>query len=84
MAHAVLAEHLGNFTLEATIQDGEPVLYLAHGKVDLLGEEVMARTRGAGGPAWTERLAVRFEWLAAAQRPILIPRSLQMDSNVAA
>jgi hypothetical protein len=24
------------------------------------------RSDGAGGPAWTERLPVRFEWLAAA------------------
>jgi hypothetical protein len=24
------------------------------------------RVHGAGGPAWTERLPVRFEWLAAA------------------
>ena len=24
------------------------------------------KVRGAGGPAWTERLPVRFEWLAAA------------------
>jgi site-specific DNA recombinase len=48
MARAVLAEHFGTFTLEPTIQDGEPV-YLAHGKVDFFGEEAMARTGGAGG-----------------------------------
>ena len=48
LARAVLAEHFGTFTLEPTIQDGEPV-YLAHGKVDFFGEEVMARTGGAGG-----------------------------------
>jgi hypothetical protein len=48
LAHAVLAEHFGTFTLEPTIQDGEPV-YLAHGKVDFSGEEAMARTNGAGG-----------------------------------
>jgi hypothetical protein len=31
-----------------------------------LGEEELAHFVGAGGPAWTERLPVRFEWLAAA------------------
>ena len=48
LARAVLAEHFGTFTLEPTIQDGEPV-YLAHGKVDFFGAEAMARTGGAGG-----------------------------------
>jgi site-specific DNA recombinase len=48
LARAVLAEHFGTFTLEPTIQDGEPV-YLAHGKVDFFGDEAMARTGGAGG-----------------------------------
>jgi hypothetical protein len=48
LAREVLAERFGNFTLEPAIQDGEPV-YLAHGKVDLFGEELMARTHGAGG-----------------------------------
>jgi hypothetical protein len=48
LARAVLAEHFGTFTLEPTIQDGEPV-YLAHGKVDFFGKEAMARTGGAGG-----------------------------------
>jgi hypothetical protein len=48
LARAGLAEHFGTFTLEPTIQDGEPV-YLAHGKVDFFGEEAMARTGGAGG-----------------------------------
>jgi site-specific DNA recombinase len=51
-ARAVLAEHFGTFTLEPGIQNGEPV-YLAHGKVDFFGEEVMARTGGAGGPVCT-------------------------------
>jgi hypothetical protein len=32
------------------------------GDWNLLG----GRSDGAGGPAWTERLPVRFEWLAAA------------------
>jgi site-specific DNA recombinase len=48
LARAVLAEHFGAFTLEPTIQDGEPV-YLARGKVDFFGKETMARTGGAGG-----------------------------------
>jgi hypothetical protein len=65
LARAVLAEHFGTFTLEPTIQDGEPV-YLAHGKVDFFGDEAIARTGGAGGGKWTERLPVRSEWLAAA------------------
>jgi hypothetical protein len=34
--------------------------YLAHGKVDFFGDEAMARTRGAGGPAWTERPPIHF------------------------
>jgi hypothetical protein len=56
LALAVLAEYFGRFTLEPTIQDGEPV-YLAHGKVDFFGEEAMARTGGAGGQA---RLTARL------------------------
>ena len=64
-ARAVLAEHFGAFTLEPVAQAGKTT-YLAHGKVDFFGDEAMARTRGAGGGNWTERLPVRFEWLAAA------------------
>ena len=48
LAREMLAEHFGTFTLEPTIQDGEPV-YLAHGKVDFFGDEAMTRTGGAGG-----------------------------------
>jgi len=48
LARAVVAEHFGTFTLEPTVQGGEPV-YLAHGKVDFFGDEAMARTGGAGG-----------------------------------
>ena len=51
LARAVLAEHFGTFTLEPTIQDGEPV-YLAHGKV---GFSEMTRSDGAGGPNCTVR-----------------------------
>jgi hypothetical protein len=50
LARAALAEHFGTFTLEPTMQDGEPT-YLAHGKIDFFGDEAMARTGGAGGPA---------------------------------
>jgi hypothetical protein len=32
---------------------------------DSVGSEVVARTGGAGGMAWTERLPVHFDWLAA-------------------
>jgi hypothetical protein len=35
-------------------------------KVDFFGEEDLAHSGGVGGPEWTERLPVRFEWLAAA------------------
>jgi hypothetical protein len=45
LARAVLAEHFGAFTLEPTIQDGEPV-YLAHGKVDFFGDDAIGWCRG--------------------------------------
>jgi hypothetical protein len=48
LARVALAEHIGTFTLEPTVQGGEPV-YLAHGKVDFFGGEAMARTGGARG-----------------------------------
>ncbi len=54
LARAVLAEHFGTFTVEPTVQNGEPV-YLAHGKVDFFGDEAMARTGGAGGSVRTVR-----------------------------
>jgi hypothetical protein len=55
----MLAEHFGTFTLEPTIQGGEPV-YLAHGKVDFFGDEAMARMGGAGA-----RIAPRVYMLSA-------------------
>jgi len=64
LARAVLAEHFGTFTLEPTIQDGEPV-YLAHGKVDFFGDEAMAQTGGARSPYSTTR-AYRFSLPLAA------------------
>ena len=47
-ARAALAKHFGAFTLEPVTQAGKTT-YLAHGKVDLFGDEAMARTDGAGG-----------------------------------
>ena len=55
----MLAEHIGTFTLEPTVQDGEPV-YFAHGKVDFFGEEAMARTGGAEGQNSTLQATIRF------------------------
>jgi hypothetical protein len=51
--------------MEPVSENGK-MTYRYHGKVDFFGDRAMARTGGAGGPAWTERLPVRFEWLAAA------------------
>jgi len=65
LARAVLAEHFGTFTLESTTHDGEPV-YLAHGKVDFFGEEGLARTGGAGGPAYTKLPQAKFSVYLAA------------------
>ena len=64
-ARALLAEQIGKFTLERSEEDGK-VSFKANGNIDFFGEEVLTRMGGAGGPAWTERLPVRFEWLAAA------------------
>ena len=64
-AHEALAERVGQLTLEAT-NENEKKTYLAHGKADSFDEEELAHSDGAGGPAWAERLPVRFEWLAAA------------------
>src|SRR6267143_2201082 len=54
-AHEALAERVGRLTLEATNENGKKT-NLAHGKVDFFGEEELAHSDGAGGPAWTERL----------------------------
>ena len=64
-ARTALAEHFGAFTLDPVSRDGKAT-YLVHGKLDFFGDEAMARTGGAGGGKWTERLPVRFKWLAAA------------------
>src|SRR3989475_11673460 len=54
-AYEALAERIGRLTLEATNENGKRT-YLAHDKVDFFGEEELAHSDGAGGPAWTERL----------------------------
>jgi hypothetical protein len=64
-ARAVMAEQFGKLTLTPVRENGT-LSYAARGKVDVFGEQAMTRVGGAGGPAWTERLPVRFEWLAAA------------------
>jgi hypothetical protein len=64
-ARAVMAEQFGKLTL-TPIRENEALSYAERGKVDFFGEQAMIRVGGAGGPAWTERLPVRFEWLAAA------------------
>jgi hypothetical protein len=57
-ARTALLNHVDRIQMEA---DGK--VYVAKGTWNLLGQRP---TDGAGGPAWTERLPVRFEWLAAA------------------
>jgi len=64
-ASSLLAEQTGKFTLERVSENGE-ISFKANGQIDFFGEEALTRVGGAGGPAWTERLPVRFEWLAAA------------------
>jgi hypothetical protein len=66
LARAVLAEHFGTFTLEPTIQDGEPV-YLAHGKVDFFGKKRWRERVVPGGQTCTIPLpqAMFFVDLAA-------------------
>ncbi len=53
--HEVLAERVGQLTLEATNENGKRT-YLAHGKVDFFGEEELAHSGGAGGQNRTLRL----------------------------
>jgi hypothetical protein len=62
-ARAALAEHFGKFTLEPVTGTGERS-YLAHGQVDFFGEDAMARTGGAGGPACTVLPRVEFRVVA--------------------
>jgi len=50
--------------LELTIQ--EETVSLAQGQADYWRMEALARTGGAGGRNWTERLPLRFGWLAQA------------------
>jgi hypothetical protein len=51
-AHEALAERVGQLILEATNENGKRT-YLVHGKVDFFGEEELAHSDGAGGPACT-------------------------------
>jgi len=53
-AHEVIAERVGQLTLEAANENGKRT-YLAHGKVDFFGEEDLAHSDGAGGPDSTTR-----------------------------
>jgi len=55
---AEFAKHIEKITMTPS---GEH--YVASGNWHLVGR---GSIDGAGGPAWTERLPVRFEWLAAA------------------
>jgi hypothetical protein len=55
---AAFAKHIEKITMTP---NGEH--YVASGTWHLVGR---GSIDGAGGPAWTERLPVRFEWLAAA------------------
>jgi len=66
MRRALLADQIGKFKLERVNENGR-ISFKANGNIDFFGEEVLTRVGGAGGPAWTERLPVRFEWLAAAR-----------------
>ena len=63
-ARALLAEQIRKFTLEP--KSPGKITLKANGQIDFFGEEALTRVGGAEGPAWTERLPVRFEWLAAA------------------
>ena len=58
LARTVLAKHMQKIVL---VPQGSR--YVAIGDWKLLG---LGSYGGAGGPAWTERLPIRFEWLAAA------------------
>jgi hypothetical protein len=55
-AKAELSKHCTAITLTPTTSG-----FRVSGDRNLLG----GRLDGAGGPAWTERLPIRFEWLAA-------------------
>ena len=62
LAREEIAKHVRRITLKPVFR-----MYVATGIWDWLGVNGKRdRYGGAGGPAWTERLPVRFEWLAAA------------------
>ena len=58
VVRAEFARHIDSITMTPT-----GAHYVASGNWNLIGR---GSIDGAGGPAWTERLPVRFEWLAAA------------------
>jgi|HubBroStandDraft_6_1064221.scaffolds.fasta_scaffold676310_2 hypothetical protein len=61
IAREEIAKHVGKITLKPMLR-----MYIATGVWVWLGVLGTAAVMCAGGPAWTERLPVRFEWLAAA------------------
>jgi hypothetical protein len=64
-ARALLAEQVGTFKLERVFVEQKASL-VDRGGIGFFEEETFTRVGGAGGGKWTERLSVRFEWLAAA------------------
>jgi hypothetical protein len=68
----LLAEQLGSTTLKLVTENGKRT-YLAHGKVDLFGEEALARTGGAG--ARYKRIAASLlplRWPHGSRRPFFL------------
>jgi site-specific DNA recombinase len=51
-ARALLAEQVGQFTLEQVAKGGK-ISFTAKGQIDFFGEEALTRVGGAGGPACT-------------------------------
>jgi hypothetical protein len=50
----------------SSLSSRDSVRWLQSRNIDFFGEESITRVGGAGGRNWTERLPVRFVWLAAA------------------
>jgi hypothetical protein len=51
-ARALLAEQIGNFTLERVQENGK-ISFKANGNIDFFGEEALTRVNGAGGQSCT-------------------------------
>jgi hypothetical protein len=60
-----IAEQIEKFTLEQ-VSEGGKFSFRANGQIDFFGEETLTRVGGAGRRNWTERLPIRFGWLARA------------------